>query len=208
MIDLRRAADRFRTDQPGITTWHSFSAGAHYEAENLSFGPLVGVDEHLVEAGAGFDWHAHRGVHIVSWVLDGTLRHEDSSGEVRLVRPGELFVQSAGTGIRHRETNASAAAPLRFVQTTILGESAPGAGVARLPATVADVVVGVRHGPGPLSEARRLHALVTAGTFTLDDGRIAHAGDALRIDDSERVCVDGSGELLVLAFANAVDPRR
>ena len=44
MIELRRAGQRFHTSQPGIETWHSFSAGAHYDPDNVAFGPLVGVD--------------------------------------------------------------------------------------------------------------------------------------------------------------------
>ena len=120
MIRVVRAADRYRSDQPGITSWHCFSAGAHYDPDNVAFGPIIGVDEHLVAPGAGFGWHAHSGVEIVSWVLAGVLRHEDSNGDVRLVAAGERLVQSAGSGIRHTETNASDTEPLRFVQTTLV----------------------------------------------------------------------------------------
>ena len=119
MTSILRAADRFETTQPGSSTWHAVSAGSHYEPGNVSHGPVIGCDEHLVDPDAGFDWHAHRGVVIISWVLGGTLRHEDDGGGLLLVGPGESLVQSTGDGIRHRETNASAM-PLRFVQTTLL----------------------------------------------------------------------------------------
>lgn len=118
-----RAGDRFVTEHDGITSYHCFSAGPHYDPDRVAFGPLVGVDEHHVAPGAGFDWHAHRGVTIVSWVLDGSLRHEDAAGP-RLVTPGELFVQHAGDGLRHREWNASDSVALRFVQTTVLAATA------------------------------------------------------------------------------------
>ncbi len=137
---------RFHTMQSGIETWHALSAGAHYDPDHLSFGPVVGLDEHLVEPGAGFDWHAHRGVHIVSWVLEGTLRHEGSDGIERVVAPGELFVQSTGDGIRHRETNASDLEALRFVQVTILADGPVRVWSASPPVTVAGVSIDVEDG--------------------------------------------------------------
>jgi hypothetical protein len=135
---------RGRSSQPGIESWHCFSSGPFYDPDRISLGPIVGVDEHLVAPGAGFDWHAHRGVHIASWVLEGTLQHEDSNGEVRFVTPGALFVQSTGReGIRHREWNASGDEPLRFVQITVLGEADYGVWSDKLPAKIAGVTVDV-----------------------------------------------------------------
>jgi redox-sensitive bicupin YhaK (pirin superfamily) len=146
---------RFRTSQPGIASLHCFSSGPHYDPDNLSFGPILGLDEHLLEPGAGFDWHAHRGVHIVSWVLDGTLRHEDSDGVVRFVERGPLLVQSTGTGIRHTETNPSTTEPLRFVQLTILGENDPGVRSTAPPATVGGVAIDVRADVADAGAGRR-----------------------------------------------------
>jgi redox-sensitive bicupin YhaK (pirin superfamily) len=135
VIEVRRP-DAFRTDQPGIVSHHVFSAGPHYDPDNLSFGPVIACDLHEVDPGAGFDWHAHRGVVIVSWVLSGTLRHEDSSGDIRLVQPGRVLVQSTGDGVRHTETNASSTDPLRFVQTTLLADSEASVGLVEPPVTL------------------------------------------------------------------------
>ncbi len=137
------ATDRFVTETAGYTTWHCFSSGAHYDPQRVSWGPVVALDEHLVAPGGGFDWHPHRGVHIASWVLEGTLRHEGSGGPSRLVRPGELFTQSTGDGIRHRETNASDSVPLRMVQLVVLGAGPVAVGSADLPAVLGDVIVDV-----------------------------------------------------------------
>lgn len=134
---------RYETVQPGIHTLHTFSAGAHYDPDNVAFGPIIGLDEHTVDPGAGFDWHAHRGVHIASWILKGTLRHQDSNGEERLVTPGVLLVQSTGDGIRHRETNASDTEQLRFVQVTVLGDGPVSVHTATPPAAVGGVVLDV-----------------------------------------------------------------
>ena len=175
MIEIRRAADRYVTTQPGITSYHCFAAGPHYDPDNVSFGPVVGVDEHLVEPGAGFDWHAHRRVTIASWVLDGTLRHQDETGE-RLVGPGELFVQAAADGIRHRETNASDSEALRFVQTTLVGDDA-----SVQVATRSTQVCG--------------HAFVAAGVWRVGAVPL-EPGDSIRCDEPVRI--DGSGELLLI----------
>ena len=113
-----RAHERFRTSQPGIESWHVLSAGPHYDPARVRAGPLIGVDEHVLAPGAGFAEHAHRAVDIVSWVVTGTLAHRGATSV--LVRPGEVLVQRAGTGIRHEEGNPSTSEPLRLVQMTLL----------------------------------------------------------------------------------------
>jgi quercetin 2,3-dioxygenase len=120
---IRRAAERFHTGFDGVDSWHCFSAGSHYDPDQLGVGPLVGVDEHLIAAGSGFGWHAHRRVDIVSVVVSGRLRHEDDGGRIRTVSAGEVLVQRAGRGIRHCEVNASVREPLRLIQMTVVSEN-------------------------------------------------------------------------------------
>lgn len=176
---ILRSDVRFHSSYDGIDSWHCFSAGAHYDPDNVAFGALVGVDEHRVAPGSGFDWHAHRGVDIVSWVGSGVLRHQDDRGVDRLVRAGEVFTQSAADGIRHRETNASADEPLRLVQMTVLsGQSAR---------------YETWHSSAT-SSWRRWHAFVGSGRWQL-------AGELLDVGDSARgtgeLAAHGEGALLV-----------
>lgn len=191
---IRRAHERFRTVHDGVETWHSFSAGSHYDADNVAHGVLIGVDEHRVEPGCGFDWHGHRGVTIVSWVVSGRLRHEDDAGRVRRVGPGEVLVQRTGGGIRHCEVNASAREPLRLVQMTLLG--------AAVEATVTTPAV-----PFDLEGARfevwresaalaapRAHAFVVDGSWQLGSAA-ARPGDTIRTSD--RLALTGAGTVLV-----------
>lgn len=140
-----RISSRFHSTQPGIETWHAFSAGAHYDPDRLSFGDVVGCDEHRVDPGAGFDWHSHRGVHIVSVVLSGTLWHRDAEGGERFVPAGDVLVQSTGAGVRHAEFNASDADPLHFVQVTILADGNTALSQTRLPTEVASVRISRSH---------------------------------------------------------------
>jgi len=152
-----RAADRGVSEEPGIQSLHSFSAGAHYDPENVAFGALIGVDEHRLDPGAGFDRHPHRGVAIVTWVLDGALRHEDSTGAVQVVEPGVAAVQITGRGVHHVEANASATAPVHFVQTTLLcDDDEPSYRLAAAPASDADAPVrGIRRVRGGTHRAQR-----------------------------------------------------
>jgi redox-sensitive bicupin YhaK (pirin superfamily) len=71
-VEVRRAADRFVTRSAGISTWHCFSFGNHYDPAHVAHGPVVAHDEHLLEPGAGFPPHPHRDLEIVSWVLEAS----------------------------------------------------------------------------------------------------------------------------------------
>ncbi|MBB1244176.1 pirin family protein [Streptomyces durbertensis] len=117
MLQVQRAGDRYPGGDPaaGIDTRHAFSFSGHYDPDNTGFGLLVACNEERLAPGAGFDEHPHRDLEIVSWVLEGELTHEDSTGRTTTVRPGDLQRLSAGSGVRHVERNAGGA-PLRFLQ--------------------------------------------------------------------------------------------
>lgn len=194
-VHVLRAAERFESVQPGIRSRHCFSAGAHYDPARLGVGPLVGVDEHVLDPGAGFAVHAHRGVDIVSRVVSGALRHEDDEGRVRVVRPGELQVQVTGSGVRHAESNASDERPLVLVQTVLLG----GAGPSGYECTTGDSVAAgggtfAVHRTDVSVTAALVHAYVAGGTWTAGEVALA-PGDS--VSASDRLDVAGSGELLV-----------
>jgi hypothetical protein len=193
-VRIMRSGERTRTGQPGISSWHCFSAGPHYDPDNLAFGPIVGVDEHLVAGGAGFDWHGHRGVQLASWVLAGALRHEDSGGDARTVRSGVLLHQSTGDGIRHREGNASGTEPLRFLQVTVLGSAPAAVGCPELPARVGDVEVDRATG---WTSSGPAFVFVLDGEFALE-GVDLRSGDSVRWPGERGPAASGSGELLVL----------
>lgn len=198
MIEVRRADARSETRQPGIVTGHCFSSGAHYDPANTHFGAMIALDEHAVAPGAGFARHAHRGVDIVSWVLAGTLRHEDGAGRVELVPPGTMLLQSTGPGIEHAEGNASRSEPLRFIQVSLLGDAAapsqllgpPPMGVGSGEITVVTPVE-----PVELAAADHLHLFLMRGTVDAS-GQTLRTGDSVRAS-GEPLTVVGDGELLV-----------
>jgi len=114
-IQVLRAADRFRTSEPGRETRHVFSFGTHYDPDRTGCGVLVACNEDRLEPGAGYGMHEHRGLEIVTWLLGGVLHHDDTSGHRGAVAPGCVQVLSAGRGVQHSEL-AGPQAPAHFVQ--------------------------------------------------------------------------------------------
>ncbi|MGH3755002.1 MAG: pirin family protein [Pseudonocardiaceae bacterium] len=106
-VDVRRAGQRKHTELDWLSSWHSFSFGRHYDPANTHFGLLVVSNDDVVQAGMGFETHPHRDMEIVTWVLDGSLVHQDSKGNCGVIYPGLAQRMSAGTGIRHSEKNDS-----------------------------------------------------------------------------------------------------
>jgi len=104
-IELRRAEQRFLTRTDWSETQHSFSFGEHYDPSNVSFGQLLVNNDDLVRAGSGYADHPHRDTEIITWVLSGSLVHQDSRGNSGLIYPGLAQRMSAGSGIVHSERN-------------------------------------------------------------------------------------------------------
>ena len=202
----------------GYFTRHSFSFGDHYDPENVAFGPLICNDDHRLKAGAGFDEHSHRDVEIVTWVLSGSLLHSDSEGRTAVVRPGEVQVLSAGSGVTHSEI-AGPEGQVRFIQTWLVPEETgtPPAysvtsvdlrpGELTLAATVGAarfLVARLERGDTVvLPDDRRQHVYVAGGA--LQRSSLAEPladGDAFRITDHPGLEVTAAAptELLVWAF--------
>jgi hypothetical protein len=130
-LDVRRAADRFATRIPWLDSKHSFSFGGHYDPANTHHGLLLVNNDDVVAPGTGFDTHPHRDMEIVTWVLRGSLVHQDSTGHAGVIHPGLAQRMSAGTGILHSEKNDSwrlagdrHTEPVHFVQMWVVPDEA------------------------------------------------------------------------------------
>src|SRR3546814_4195360 len=79
-VDVRRADDRFKTRIGWLDSKHSFSFSQHYDPDNTHHGLLLVSNDDVVSPGMGFETHPHRDMEIVTWVLQGSLVHQDSEG--------------------------------------------------------------------------------------------------------------------------------
>ena len=106
-VDVRRSAERARTRIGWLDSHHSFSFGGHYDPKNTHHGLLLVNNDDIVDPGTGFETHPHRDMEIVTWVLEGSLVHQDSTGHNGVIYPGLAQRMSAGRGILHSEKNDS-----------------------------------------------------------------------------------------------------
>jgi hypothetical protein len=119
MILEIKSDERYFADHGWLKTRHHFSFSDYYDPQNIHWGALRVFNDDIVEPGQGFGMHPHRDMEIVTVMLSGTLEHRDSLGNRGVLRPGEVQVMSAGSGLAHSEFNHSASEPLRLLQLWI-----------------------------------------------------------------------------------------
>ncbi len=119
MITVRNAQDRGHANLGWLESKHTFSFGHYHDPKHMGFSALRVINDDIVKPGAGFGTHGHRDMEIVSYVLEGTIEHKDSEGNVQVLPAGEFQLMSAGRGIYHSEYNASQNENLKFLQIWI-----------------------------------------------------------------------------------------
>src|SRR5450432_1042860 len=103
MLQVRHTGERGVANFGWLDSRHTFSFGEYHDPKHMGFGT-----------------HGHRDMEIISYVLEGALEHKDSIGTGSVIRPGDVQVMSAGTGIRHSEFNHSKTEPVHFLQIWVI----------------------------------------------------------------------------------------
>ncbi len=119
MIVHHAAKDRFHTRFDWLESWHGFSFAEHFDPDRMGHGPLRVVNEDWIAPRSGFPTHGHRNMEILTYMLAGTLTHQDSEGNRVEIRPGRVQRMHAGRGIQHSEMNLDADEPVHLLQIWI-----------------------------------------------------------------------------------------
>ncbi|MGH9940349.1 MAG: pirin family protein [Blastocatellia bacterium] len=216
-----KAKDRFHLEGDWLSAYWLFSFDRYYDPDNMTFGPLRVFNHDAVKGGGGFPTHPHREMEIVTYVLDGELRHKDSTGGAGSIRAGEVQRMTAGTGVAHSEFNASEKDTVRLLQMWVLprsegltpsyeqkrftteqragallpiasGQDAPGA--VKVHQDVTFYVSRLRAGDSvahELKPERRAFFYVIDGEVTLNGEKLS-AGDQARVTDVRTLEIAGT----------------
>lgn len=223
-ISVVRSGERDIWRDPALTSRQSFPATGNFDLAANAFGLLMVHNDDVVAPGEGFDMHQHDNVEIVTWVVEGRLRHRDS-GVAGCTELGAGSAQhiSAGSGVRHSEVNAAGYTSrerVRVVQSWLPADArdtTPFHASRDFNVELAGGGLVQIAGPGsplPLgTTGAALYAARSTGKVTVPTGAFVHLyvisgqveaaghhlgeGDVLRVTDAESLTVNGGAEILV-----------
>jgi quercetin 2,3-dioxygenase len=104
---LHKGETRGETKASWLIAKHSFSFNNYYDPERMNFGALRVFNDDWIQANKGFPTHPHSNMEIITVVLKGSMHHKDDFGNEGTIKAGDVQIMSAGTGIKHSESNPS-----------------------------------------------------------------------------------------------------
>ena len=100
--------------------WH-YSFDTYSDPEYTSFGTMRVFNDDRLIPGAIWPLHPHRDIEGLTYVVEGSFRHQDDVGGAPGPLPaGSVQRMTLGSGAWHSEQNASETEPMRFIQIWIL----------------------------------------------------------------------------------------
>jgi redox-sensitive bicupin YhaK (pirin superfamily) len=229
MLELRRSRDRGYDDYGWLKTYYTFSFADYYDPEHVDFGPLQVMNEERIQPGKGHPNQQRQDVEVLTYLIDGELRHQDSLGNDRLLRAGSLQCLSAGTGVSHTESNNSQAQEAHLLHISIqpvetgltpsyaqkhfpieekrgtlrLIVSSDGANGSLMVHQDARVYVGMFHEAQraelELGKNRRVFLHVVRGSIAVNDTRL-NVGDGVKISAPADIVLQHGREAEVILF--------
>jgi redox-sensitive bicupin YhaK (pirin superfamily) len=125
MLTIRRDKEIHREEGGWFSArWH-FSFAHYRDPEHDGFGAMRVFNDDRLVPGAIWPMHPHRDVEGLTYVVEGSFRHQDSVGGAPGPLPaGAVQRMTLGSGAYHSEQNASEDQPMRFIQIWILPDTA------------------------------------------------------------------------------------
>jgi hypothetical protein len=200
--------------------WH-FSFDTYRDPDYTSFGTMRVFNDDRLIPGAIWPMHPHRDIEGLTYVVEGTFRHQDDVGGAPGPLPaGSVQRMTLGSGAQHSEQNASPTEPMRFIQIWIMpAERGLAPGVEQKVFTQADrtnLLLRAVSGDGgdavlvhqdahmlvshldpavvvshPLGDGRGVYLYVIEGDVTVNGERMA-TGDAAEIEREPEVAIEAT----------------
>jgi redox-sensitive bicupin YhaK (pirin superfamily) len=120
MLTIRPASERGHANHGWLDSNFSFSFAEYYDPAHMGFRALRVINEDHVAPSMGFGKHPHRDMEILTYVLEGAVKHEDTTGASETLVPGELQHMTAGSGVKHSEMNPSDSEELHLLQIWLI----------------------------------------------------------------------------------------
>ncbi|MFP5520506.1 MAG: pirin family protein [Bdellovibrionia bacterium] len=117
---VRKSEERGYFENDWLKSFHSFSFSEYYDPNYMGYKELRVINHDFIEKGQGFPMHGHRDMEIITYVLNGTVEHQDSLGNKAQTKAGDVQVMTAGRGIRHSEYNPDVSQDLELLQIWLL----------------------------------------------------------------------------------------
>lgn len=229
MITKRPSEARGHANHGWLDTRHSFSFAHYYDRAHMGYRNLRVINEDWIAPSKGFGEHGHENMEIITYLLDGRLKHKDSTGGEEIIREGEVQRMSAGSGIRHSEFNPDDDQQSHLLQIWILPNEknvAPGYEQKMFRVEEQRNQLNLIAAPGGPDDALHIHAdaklyaaRLDAGQsvdYSIDAGRgvwlqVARGsvevageplkqGDGASIEDESSIIISASEDAEVLVF--------
>lgn len=113
-----------------------------------------GPDDVSQTGGMVVPGHPHTGLQTVSWLFAGEVEHRDTTGAHAFVRPGQLNIMTAGSGIAHSEYSTEGTTTLHGAQLWVA-----------LPSEHRFVEPGFEHYAPPVTDVEGARVLVFLGSL-------------------------------------------
>lgn len=119
MLKIIKNEQRGMAKYGWVCSRHSFSFADYYDPDHMGFGPLRVLNDDQILPGGGLGRHGHRDMEMISYVMNGALKHSDSLGNESVLTYGDVQCMSAGAGIMHSEKNVADDKPAHVLQIWI-----------------------------------------------------------------------------------------